>query len=285
MPITAEQRATRSRYLGSSDAPAVCGEDPYRSAADVWATKVYEVTDVEPSEVMELGNLFEPALIRYAEKRFGFKFEQGGEFTSGVLISHPDGVDRERRVGCEAKFTGLRSEWGTEGSDEVPPRVLVQSQVHCLCADLDSVVVPVLLADFDRPRIALYQVPRHDSLIASISERCETFWRDYVVPKVPPPPYVPALEVLERIARRPETVTEIEAGAVAKWRAAREARIAAKTAEDEARAPVIAALGEAEAGDFGDPDEWITYYQQHRRAYAVEACDYRTLRVSKRGGR
>lgn len=285
MPITAEQRATRVGYVGSSDAPAICGEDPYKSAADVWASKVYNLVDVEPSEAIELGNLFEPALIDYAQKKLGVSFEQGGEFLSGVLMSHPDGVDREQRIGCEAKFTGLRSEWGTEGTDEVPPRVLIQTQVHCLCADLDSVVVPVMLADFDRPRIALYEVARHDGLIASVVQRCETFWNDYVVPKVAPPPYVPSLEVLERIQRRPAETVEIEASPVAQWRLANEARIAAEEIEKKAKAAVVALLGDAEAGDFGDPEEWVTYYEQHRRAYSVKSCSYRVLRISKRGGR
>lgn len=283
MPITAEQRADRLGFIGSSDAPAVCGEDPFKSAADVWASKVYRMVDVE-SEAIALGNLFEPALIEYAESKLGIAFERGAAFRSGVLISHPDGVNRERRIGCEAKFTGLRSEWGTEGTDQVPARVLVQAQVHCACADLDAVVVPVLLADFDRPKIALYEVPRHDGLIESIRDRCERFWREYVEPRVAPPPYVPALEVLERIERRPERTAEVDAAVVAEWKAARDGRLVAEKAELDAKAALLAALGDAEAGEFGDPLEIVTYYEQHRKAYAVAAQTFRVLRTSKKKG-
>lgn len=41
--ITESERELRTRYIGSSDAAAVCGLNPYRSAYDCWLEKTHRV--------------------------------------------------------------------------------------------------------------------------------------------------------------------------------------------------------------------------------------------------
>ena len=47
-----------------------------------------------------------------------------------------------------------------------------------------------------------------------------------------------------------------------------------------AEATILSSLGDAESGDLPDGRQ-VTFYSQHRKAYSVEAKDYRVMRIAK----
>jgi predicted phage-related endonuclease len=164
-------------------------------------------------------------------------------------------------------------------------------------ADLDVVWIPVLLARRDHLVREMYRVNRDEELIEMIRTRGVDFWQNHVLPKVKPEGEVPALEVLKRIKRIPKAVATVDEGVCLNYFAASEALRAAEKIADEAKAQVLLAMGEAEAGDWGDATTMLTFYEATRegvdtKRLKAEAPDtwlayakpttYRTLRRAKK---
>jgi len=283
MPITAEQRATRARYLGSSDAPAVLGVDPWRSAADVYMEKVYGVEEAR-GEALDRGNDFESGLVAWAARQLGREIaEEQPEYVDGILICHPDAIlAGERREGVEAKTTSLPKEYGAEGTDQVPERVIVQAHVQMHCARLEVVWVPVLLAEFDRLARRLYRVERNDDLVRAVVDGCSLFWRDHVEAKVPPVGSLPSPEVLKRVRREPESWAAVDPDLVSRYEAAHESLKAAEFDKGNAWSELVAAAGDAEGIDYGDPEYVYTYRKQNRNGIDAKALRRDQPRIAEK---
>lgn len=284
--ITPEQRAERRNFIGSSDAPAILGVDPYKSRLSVFMEKVFDVDDIKNEGQVARGNRWEAPLLDWAEEKLGVTIERN------VSVKHPtdiicaanlDGLVVGRPEGVEAKFTGLAEEFGEEGTDQIPEKVIVQGHHQMYVKDLELVWVPVLLARMGRPQEVMFRVGRNEDLITYMVEREHEFWERHVLPKIPPPlDGPPALDVIKRIRRIEGEVVPIDPDLVAAWEAAKIAKKAAEESEESAKSAVLASLGDAEIGDYGDPSRWLTYLEQNRAGYTVKPTSFRVARISRR---
>lgn len=286
--ITAEERQARRNRVGSSDIAAIAGCDPFKSPLAVFLEKVYDVEDLPQKGAIARGNRYERALLDFAQDSLGVELQRD------VHVQHPTvehiAVNLDARLtgprcreGVEAKTTNFSEEFGEPGTDVVPDRVLCQAHLQMDAADLEIVWVPVLLARFGRLEESIYRVDRNEDLIMTLRNLAEEFWHEYVLPKIPPPADgPPALEVIKRIRRTEGTVVAVDSLLVTNWRAKNAVRLAAEKEEKAAQSAVLAALGEAEIGDYGDPDKVLTYFEQKRAAYSVAESTYRVARLSKR---
>lgn len=273
--LTAEQRAARRGYVGSSDAPAILGVDPWRTAHDVYLSKVHDLADLA-GEALDRGNDFEDGLVQWAARQLGREIDEIQphcvDAGPGILCAHPDAIlAGSPRQGVEAKTTSLPKEYGPEGTDQVPERVIVQAHVQMYCAGLKTVWVPVLLAEFDRLTRRLYRVDRDDDLVRVVVDGCVRFWRDHVQTETPPEGTLASVQTLKRIRRAPESWAEIEPGLVERYEAAREAVKAADVEKGEAWSELVAAAGDAEGLDYGDPQYVYTYREQSRNGIDAAA--------------
>lgn len=317
MPISAEQRSRRRGRVGSSDVAAILGLDPWKSPYDVYLEKTLDVEDSPDSEAIDIGNRFERPLLEWAADQLGQAWEfEDPAFLEVVRADDPiaaanldarmirfdqgEGMEFIRHpgdTGLEAKTTSNPAEWGDDFADEVPDRVACQTTWQCYVASLRLVWVPVLMARRDRLYRGLYRIERDDRLIETIVPRIHGWWQEHVVAGVPPVDSVPSLELLARVRRLPDTVAAVDAEVVGAWEAARELRLAAEKDEERAKAMLLAALGDAEGGDYGDSVKVVTYLEQSRRgvdakrlraeypevADAVETVStFRVLRNQKR---
>lgn len=286
--LSPEQRAARRHCIGSSDAPAVLGVDPHRSRLEVYLSKVHDLEEDEETEPMRLGNRFEQAILEEAAERLGVSIERNVTVLGpepylaanlDAIVTH-EGGDPGRLAlvesALEAKFTGLGHLFGEPGTDALPDRVLVQTgfQMGCL-ESLQLVHVPVLLARWGRPRVELYQAPRHQELVAVILEQCRRFWVDHVLPHIPPDPTPgygeAALKVLRRVRREPASVAHVEPALAWAFQKAHDAYKAAKDAKARTQAALLAAMGDAEGADFGDPKKLYTYLESVRNEIDTKA--------------
>jgi putative phage-type endonuclease len=314
MPITAEQRSARRKGLGSSDIAAIMGFDPFRSAGDVWAEKVYDLDDLDPAKNKSIkrGNQFERSILEAAAEDNGFDLELDDQ---GVLslVSAKDPlfrcnldsrvmttVDGQRRPlpeAVEAKWTAMGEEWGEAGTEEVPQRVILQAHQQMFVGELEVVRPAVLLARYSRPDVDVFLVSRREKLINIIVEQGHAWWEKHVLGRVPPENDPPSIDTIKRIRRVPNAVAEISAELVEEWDRLLAERLALEKDEKAAKEAMLAALGDAEAGDYGDPLKWVTYFEtststldqkQLAREYpdAYNACrrsgSYRTPRLVKR---
>lgn len=278
--ITEKQREERKRYIGSSDSPAILGVDPYRNAADVYYSKVGGAESPE-NEAMTLGSYLEPAVLDRFEKEFGLKLrrDEMRVAADGILCANHDALVIDRPEGVEAKTTGLVSgrpneAYGEPGTDEVPESVIVQAHHQMIVSQLELVWVPVLIAGRG---YQVYRVDRDNDLCQAIERRCVQFWREHVEPRVPPPDSIPSVEIIRRIRREPGKVTQIPSSVVEAWQAAKESVRAAMDEKDKAEAVLLTMLGDAEAGDCSLGR--VTFTEQTRKSYMVDAAKYRVLRL------
>jgi putative phage-type endonuclease len=292
-PLPAAFPVDRRGSIGASDAAAVIGFDPWRSAADVWLEKTSRVGPiVAPSPAMECGTYVEPALLAWAAVRLGDPIR-----ARQVRVSHPDAPELTATLDAvttggaliEAKTAGLvggggphLDAWGDAGTDAVPIHVLIQVQ-HQLAlvgaqAERAGVApptvcyVPTLLA---RRGLVLYAIEPHAGLGRALMDRERQFWRDHVVADVPPPDSLPSLDVLARRTRDAGTVTPLADVTVAAWLAARVRVATAEHDEATARRVLLDELADAESGTCSLGT--VSYKQTNRRGYTVAATSYRRL--------
>jgi len=295
--------AERLSGMGGSDAAAICGLNPYKSALQVWREKVgLHVT--EESEAMFWGTALEPVILKRYDKivkeRYGETAEViPGEFFRHIdhpfLIAHCDGVLVNRQNGSgpqvdtafgivEVKTAGdrMKGDWGEEWSDDIPQAYLTQVQHYLGVTGLDFCHVAVL---FGGHEFRIYEVKANPEFIASLFELETRFWNEHVVPQVPPPPdgSESAKKMLDEMYPADTGATVEATGEVIEWVEEffrqRKAEKLAKEKKEEAQNHVIAFMGEAAI--LTGPDFKITYKTDKEKEVVDYKCAVNDLLQSK----
>lgn len=286
--LTETQKQLRRGKLGSSSAAAALGLDPFKSAADVYMELTGAVEDSAGNENTERGNLLEPAILKWCENETGKHFAPSEMFNhpNGLMCWNADGVmylddDSSITEAVECKSTVDDSGLGDEGTDQIKEHWLVQiAHAFAVVPTLQVMWVPVLLPGFKKFDFRLYRVDRNDELAELVEQQGLAFMRNHVFPQIPPSNFKPSLDVLKRVRRVPKKVVPVKREAYENWIAARAARLQAADDEDVAKAALITALGDAEAGEV-DGVGTFTYMETHRKEFTTKESTYRTLRPVK----
>lgn len=205
--LTERQLASRARYVGASEVPAICGVSPFKSAWDVWAEKIGIAAPQPPNEAMRLGVILEPALLDWAHREIAplkRNIQRVVRLSKECrLRATLDAVFRmygrieplEVKVGTA--YSPRSREWGESGSDEVPLDVKLQVQAQLMACQADTGHVLALLPG---PRLAHYSVRADHTLQEEIKDRVIDFWK-YVEKKEPPPDSMPSAAIFHVIDR------------------------------------------------------------------------------------
>lgn len=277
--IDPEQRKKRQKRIGSSDAPAILGFDPWRTAADVYWSKITPWS-TPTSEAMDIGNRLEPALCDFAAEVIGERIERNVLVwpDNAIVCANLDARVIGKPEAVECKYTSVADGFGEPGTDEVPEHVVVQCQHQAMVADLERVWVPVAMVVYRQLKFRLYCVRRNDELIEILRNEENRFWREHVELQVPPiGGSIPPLGALRAMRRAPESMVALTDEALKAWTdldAIRQQKRAAEEAEEEAYARVLAQLGDSEAGVLPD-GSMLTYMQQR----GAPKCDAKMLKL------
>lgn len=192
MTLTQEQLAQRKRGIGASDLWKLFN-DPHA----LWLEK-RGLVDPEPeNDFMRWGKLVEPLLIEEAQRRLGLpvvKCEQTLVGAEPWMMATPDGLVLNEAgdvIGLvEAKTAAgwKASEWGDEGTDDIPNGYMMQVQWQLL---VGSHVFPYLTRPTDvivelNHQLRMYASAPHLALQAALVRKAREFWR-YVESGDPPP--------------------------------------------------------------------------------------------------
>lgn len=274
--------ATSTVALGASEVAAALGLSPWTSPYELWARKTGRLTTCKESDALEAGTRLEPAIIDWAESVIG-RIERPVEaaIDGTPIVTHPDGLT-EGRCPVEAKTSGitgpLYGTWGEAWTDEIPEHYLVQCLVQLEATGGEACFVPALLGGRG---FTMFRVPSSPEIQREIVERACTWFRKHVEADRPPELTVPPpLTVLKKLRRDPGRTVEIDPELVERWLEAKERAKEAQRSADELQAAVIAALGDAEAGELPD-GRVVTYYEQFRKGYWVDDTTFRVLRIKK----
>lgn len=284
--ITDTQKKERRRFIGSSDIAALFtgpdgkSLDPFKTAADVWATKVFDFDESTASPSIKTGIRWEPYIIGWAAEQLGVKVETDPDKLRFICRDHPifasnlDGyavgeknkyegqIAHEHKMAIiEAKKTRLAGEWGEPGTDQIPFRVILQVHTQMLCTGWDHAYVAAMIQGEE----TLYELHRDERIIEAIIRRGEDFWNNNVLTKTPPLDCEPAdLDILKRVRRIPEKYADIDTELVTTWDTARANRLEAEKREDAAFATLLTYIGDAEGVRLPDGREF-TYFKQSGR--------------------
>ena len=187
--------AVRKRGIGSSDAAAAVGLNPYKSQLELWLEKTgrdNSLPKLDPQDEESLaywGNILEPIVASHYTKRSGHRVRR-----INAVLQHPDprlswmlaNIDREV-IGAddvqilECKTAGINGArlW----KEGVPEYVQLQVMHQLAVTGKQAADVAVLLGG---QHLDIHRVERDDSLIARLIDLERLFW-DYVVSDTPPP--------------------------------------------------------------------------------------------------
>lgn len=287
----AEWIAERKTGIGSSDAAAVIGLNPYRSALEVYLDKTGISEDREDSEQLELGREIEPVLRRMYEKRTGLTLQGSPPLMRHsqhtFMIANLDDVREDGRI-VELKNVGLRMSklWGDDGTDEIPEYYICQVQHQMAVAGCDVADVCALIGG---QRFKIFTVPRNERFIKVMIELEAQFW-DRVVNLNPPEPdftHPQALRAVQALVGNPasEKLISLNPSYVDTVRAFQDAKHQAtelKKLADRYKAELTFAMQDAGTASVGG--YMITRKTVNKREYTVAAQSYVDLRVKEPQG-
>ena len=200
-PRIPTRRLTRKQWLafrrfgiGSSDAAACLGEDPFGKtpyALYMEKTGQWEAEDLSDNQAVEVGNDLEEYCARKFASRTGMKVRRDHFIRRSN--SHPHmlaNIDRltttsERVVECKTSLGrwALNSDaWGEDGSADVPEHVMLQLTHQMVVMSDTHAFVAALLA---KPRFCVYRLPFNRKLANVIIDAERELW-DRIVKGEPP---------------------------------------------------------------------------------------------------
>jgi len=183
--------AERRKGIGGSDAGAVLGLSPWQTPLDVYLDKTGRAEPIEDNEPMFWGRTLETAVANVYAQRTGDKVRRMGMRSCKENPFMLANIDRQivgdpRGPGVlEVKTAGQFSadEWGESGTDEIPSHYYAQLCHYLAVTGYAWARLAVLIGGRD---FRIYDVPRDEDLIKSLTEIESKFWRDNVLMDCPP---------------------------------------------------------------------------------------------------
>lgn len=183
----------RKHGIGSSDAAAAVGLNPYKSQLELWMEKTGRDTDLpkpDPTDTtapVYWGTLLEPIVAASYTQQTGRRVRK-----VNAVLQHPDrpwmlaNIDREVIGASDVQILECKTagEFGARHwRDGVPEYVQLQVQHQLAVTGKQAADVAVLLCG---QQLKVHRIERDDELIAKLMLLQERFWR-YVTTDTPPP--------------------------------------------------------------------------------------------------
>jgi putative phage-type endonuclease len=282
MPISKAQLEDRKNHLGASDIPAIMGVDPFKTAYDVWLDKTGKLEPQAQTKVMLRGNLLETPILDWFHLVTGLAITRNQKRSAksrGIPIaSNCDAIVNASGDPVEAKSQGCYSNetWGAEGTDEVPDRIILQAHAQMICTGAKMCHIPAYLAYRE---FALFIVNLNPELKDLLIQEAINFWEQHVEKDIPPQGN-PSVGTVSRVIRTPNKTVTVDPDLILRYKACASTVTNAKKLQNEAKAELLAALGDAECGDAGD-GLTCTYFSSDRKGYTVEPKTMRVIRFPK----
>ena len=293
---TDEWFEARRSSIGASEAAAICGMSRWQQPLDVYKTK-QGASDTRESDEMHRGKLLEPAVLDWYQSKVG------GYLFSPPLLIHPvhdfmcatpDALWTTQDIGnlpwsysldyipIEAKTSGVKGEWGEEGTDDIPQEYVMQTQHQMAVTGAERCDVPVLGHNLN---FKLYVVKRNQELIDSIVEASREMM-ERVANNDPPEPnwtHPKTYELIRQVYGVSEGAVQLTEDASELWaeaeRLVKESNRLKRGAELN-KAKVLHEMGENGIGHLVDGRHLIRKVIK-REARQMKASEYVTLRCKK----
>jgi putative phage-type endonuclease len=183
----------RKQGIGSSDAAAAVGLNPYKSQLELWMEKTGRDTELpkpDPDNTEEpvyWGTLLEPIVATAYTKQTGRKVRR-----VNAVLQHPEkpwmlaNIDREVIGASDVQILECKTagEFGARlWKEGVPEYIQLQVQHQLAVTGKKAADVAVLICG---QQLQVHRIHRDEELIAKLMELQERFWH-YVTSDTPPP--------------------------------------------------------------------------------------------------
>ena len=178
----------RKQGIGGSDAGAVCGLNPYRTAIQVYYDKTSDATEDIDNEAMRQGRELE----EYVAKRFceasGKRVRRANAMfydeKNPFMLADVDRMIVGENAGLECKTASPYSEekWR---DDKIPLSYQLQCYHYMSVCNADAWYIAVLIYGRD---FKYYRIERDDEVIENLIRIEKEFWNEYVLKQVIPDP-------------------------------------------------------------------------------------------------
>lgn len=277
--------ATRRKYIGASEVPALLGIDPFRSSLDVYLDKRGVLPEREMTSAMEAGLELEDSVLRWYGRKWGKRVVRSGvlhlsdRYTWAACT--PDGFE-DGAISIQVKCTGRTDAW----DEQIPPHVYAQVQSEMMVLGTPEAVALALVSTWGGFDLRPYRVGRDDALIERIAAAGEDMARRVADGDPPPPDGSDAAARAVKLLTGTETAGEVVTlGIDAAEQTARvrelDAEIKRLEKEREAlRQGIALQIGSAEVAVLPGGGSW-TFRTVERAGYTVQPTSYRQLRLVK----
>ena len=178
----------RKQGIGGSDAGAVCGLNPYKTAMEVYQDKVSLETEEFDNEAMRQGRDFEDYVARRFTEVTGKKVRRANAMfcheTYPFMRADVDRMVVGEKAGLECKTASpfLADKWQ---DGQVPIHYYIQCLHYMTVCDVDAWYIAVLI--FGR-EFKYYRMERDEEMIADLIRIEQDFWQNYVLKGQMPSP-------------------------------------------------------------------------------------------------
>jgi putative phage-type endonuclease len=254
--------------VGASETAAVFGINKYESPFSVWKKKVSDEIEIEENDNMIFGNVIEPAIIDWYNKRTGRSAVKDTFIRihpeHDCLFANLDGIMTDGLVECKSTSQRVYDSWGKDEEDcvqGIPLYHYCQVQHELSVTGLPWCDLAILITD--RRQLKIKTIERDDEYIEKQNEALIAWWNAYVVPMIPPEMNAKEVSYLEPmmgsfIETDEETANQIQQ--------LKEYQLELKQCEkkvDDLKDDIILKIGDKENLMYGG-DVLATYKQQSR---------------------
>lgn len=193
-----EWLAYRREGIGGSDAAAVLGISPFRTARDLYYDKL-NIASVEEDEgnwvALKMGHLLEDLVAEIFHRKTGFKIYQVKKMFQHPLhpymladvdyfIELPNGSTAI----LEIKTTNYNAKnaWFRDGVDIIPPYYEAQGRHYMAVMDVDEVYFCCLYGNTE-DEVIIRHITRDRTYEEELVALEGYFWKEHVLAHVPPP--------------------------------------------------------------------------------------------------
>ncbi len=247
----------RKKGIGGSDAAAIAGLNPWKSAVGVYLDKKGEVKLLEDNERMRIGRDLEDYVAKRFEEATGLKVRR-----NNFMLAHHEhdflvaNIDREivgKQIGLECKTTNsyAKKDW----EEDIPTHYEIQCHHYMMVTGYQGWYIAVLIGN---EKFEYKYIPRDEEIIKYLKKIEVEFWKNNVLADNPPAP--DGSDDADMIIRNkfPKATLDVEIelqefkGDIDRLDTIKSLQDELKTEEKEIKQKIQMQMGEAEKAVCGD---------------------------------
>lgn len=178
----------RKQGIGGSDAGAVCGLNPYRTAIQVYYDKTSDEVEVIDNEAMRQGRELEEYVARRFYEASGKKVRRANAMfydeNHPFMLADVDRMVVGENAGLECKTASPYAE-GNWQEGKIPFSYQLQCHHYMSVCNADAWYLAVLIYGRD---FKYYKIERDEEIIRNLIHMEKNFWNEHVLKRVIPDP-------------------------------------------------------------------------------------------------